>query len=184
MHGLAWRQQVAHQLAQRQVALGLAVAAQVHLFGGQRAQAAPHAVGEHPVIGQPAAAGFERPVAVLEDLLEIPVGIEYGVLARKAGGGVLRVAGQPVDEEACVWTARQQALRHQAVVCLHDREHAHRVCGGECPYRWQPRARLECAQFDQCPQSVGDLGHQGCGGGRLQVQHGDIEAKKVRAPIT
>ena len=125
---LVLREVLRNRLAQREQAHGFAVAAQRKAFGAQFAHAAPHAVGKHPVVGQPAAAGFERPVAVLEDLLQIPVCIEHGRKALVARL-VLRPDADAIDEEARVRLIAQQPLRDEAVVGLDHGEHAHRMRG-------------------------------------------------------
>ena len=95
-------QQVAHQLAQRGEALGLAVAADADLARGQRAQCTAHAIAEQPVFRQPAAARFATEPAVLEDAPHVVHRVE--IVASAGSGHLAVVLTAPAHKEAQVRT--------------------------------------------------------------------------------
>jgi len=163
-------QQVAHQLAQRQVALGLAVAAQVGVLGGQRAQAAPHAFGKQPVPRQPAATGLEAQRAVLENALHVPHGIEAEL--RALCRGRLGRVGTAAHKKARVRARHEVALGHQSVVGVHHRIDAHAVGVGKLPDRRQLGPGAQTAVFDQLPETLDHLENQRRGGLGIQREHG------------
>ena len=125
-------QLVAHQVAQRRIALGVPIAAQIHFLGRQVAQAALEAIGKQPVAGDPAAAGFAGHVAALEDAPHVPHRIE-AVGAARAGLGQ-RAGGTRPHKKARMGPRYEEAQRHQTVVGVNHGVDAHFVRSGELAY--------------------------------------------------
>ena len=169
-HHLVLGQQVAHQLAQRQVALGFAVATQVHFFGGQRAQTPPYAFGEKPVARQPAAAGLEAQRPVLEDALHVPHRVEAVLAGRPRR--LQRGVGPPPHEETRMGARDKIALCDQAVIGIDHRVHAYAMGMGKLPYRGQLGSGTQRAVFDELPKALHHLENQRRRRLGIQRKHG------------
>ncbi|MNG04582.1 hypothetical protein D3C84_877250 [compost metagenome] len=146
------------QRTQLHQAHGVAVAAQFQHAAGDLAHAPAQAVFEHPVVGQPAATGLELELAAFEDLLQVPLGVEFRLAWRRfAGLAFDQLDRRAVDEEPRIAAADQQPLGDQAVVGLDHGEGADRIGGGEGADRGDLGTGFEGLVLDQLTQPVDDL---------------------------
>ncbi|GAB1387531.1 hypothetical protein MASR1M59_26790 [Melaminivora sp.] len=160
-HDFVLGQQVAYQLAQRQITLGRAVAAQVGIFGRQGAQAAAHAFGKQPFARQPATAGLVAQRAVFKNALHVPHGIK--VVVRHGLWLAVRGIGPAAHIKARVRARHRIPLRHQPVVGVHHGVHADAMGMGKLPDRGQLGAGTQAAILYQLPKTLDNLEHQGRG---------------------
>ena len=174
---LVLHQQIAHQLPQRRKALGLAIAADTDLAGGQRAQRTAHAVAKQPVFRQPAATRFAAQPAVLEDAPHVIHRVEIVAAAGRRHLPIVLPA--PTHEKAQVRARDEIALRHQSVVSIHHRVHAHPVRMGKLPDRRQLGTRTQRTLFDQATETVHDLLDQGHGRGGIEHEHGRRQSRRT-----
>ena len=155
-------QLVAHQVAQRCIALGVPIAAQVDFLRRQVAQAALEPIGKQPVAGDPAAAGFVGHVAALENAPHVPHRVK-AVGAARAGLGQ-RAGGTRPHKKPRMGPRYEEAQRHQAVVGVDHGVDAHFVRGGKLAYRRQLGARAQTAVINHRAKAIHDLRDQRSGG--------------------
>ena len=162
------------QPPQLRQAHGVPIARKFQRAGRNLPQATAQTVLVHPVVGQPAAARFERRLAGFEDLLQVPFGIEGGWRRPCVGWRHAEVAAElAAHEEPGVPTADQEPLGHQTVIGFHHREGAHRIGRGERPNRRHLGAGLERFVGDQGTKRVNDLIDQRGGRIGVKLQHGN-----------